>query len=240
LPFGWQWPYLVPGLLCLPLLVIWFGLELRQPASGQTAPLPLARILRIRAGWVLGMYHALSWGSVLTLGSWVPSLLAEVFAGTTAVKFAWGGALVMMISGIGRLSGGFILYRFSPLLIANGSILVLCVVYLGLFTVSAPVPIVILAVLAAWFASINFGAFFHLASRATATGSMATLLGFVNLLANLGAVLFTFMFGWFKDHLGSFTMSFLVLASICCAAFFLGRPVLRRQWTQPESEASRT
>jgi nitrate/nitrite transporter NarK len=84
-------------------------------------------------------------------------------------------------------------------------------------------PLLILAILAAWFASINFGAIFHLASRATSPESVATLIGFVNFLANLGAIFFTLIFGWIKDTTGSFSWGFCVLASLCLSAFLLGR-----------------
>jgi hypothetical protein len=53
------------------------------PASGQ--------LLRIRTGWILGSYHALSYGSMMTLGNWVPSLLAEVWSQSTANQLFWGG-----------------------------------------------------------------------------------------------------------------------------------------------------
>jgi hypothetical protein len=49
---------------------------------------------------------------------------------------------------------------------------------------------------------INFGALFHLAAWVTATDSYATLFGFINFLANLGATLFTLMFGLMKDTMG--------------------------------------
>jgi fucose permease len=75
-----------------------------------------------------------------------------------------------------------------------------------------------MAVLAAWFASINFGAIFQLASRATSPDSMGGLVGFINFLANIGAVLFTLLFGWMKDAAGSFGWSFAVLAVLCLMA----------------------
>jgi nitrate/nitrite transporter NarK len=149
--------------------------------------------------------------------------LAEVEGGgATAVQFAWGGALVMLISGIGRLSGGMILFRFRAALIANGSIVVLSVLFIALFLIRQPFAVLILALSATWFASINFGAFFHLISRSTSEGSMATLLGMVNMLANLGAVAVTIMFGWLKDDLGSFNAGFLVLSATCLTTLMLG------------------
>ena len=74
---------------------------------------------------------------------------------------------------------------------------------------------------------INFGAFFHLATRVTATDSYATLFGFISFLANLGAILFTLMFGLMKDAMGSFTWGFFVLALLALAAYILSRRGLR-------------
>jgi nitrate/nitrite transporter NarK len=226
---SWRWTYLTPGLLPLPLLLMLFTLELRPSPTQNAAVTPLRDIVRTRVGWILGAYHALSYGSMLTLGNWVPSVLAEVWEGKINGGFAWGGALVMLTSGVGRLSGGLLLWRLSPLRIANGSILILFILFAGLFWIPHPKAILVLAVLTAWFASINFGAFFQIASGFASTGSLATFLGFVNFLANLGAILFTLIFGWVKDTMGSFAWGFALLGIFSLTAFMLGHAPLRRE-----------
>jgi MFS family permease len=224
---AWQWAYLLPGLLGLPL-ILWVAMLPLDESGKSVAAMPLKEILTLPIGWVLGIYHALSYGSMINLGSWVPSLLAETLPGRTAASLAWGGALVMLISGVGRLGGGFILLRIRPELIANGTILIVTFLCTGLFLTDQPSPVLVLSLTMALFASINFGAFFHLASRATPPGSLATLFGFVNLIANLGAILFTLMFGWVKDVAGSFSYGFAVLALGGFLAYLTGRAVIRR------------
>ena len=91
--------------------------------------LPLRRIVKMRSAWLLGIYHAVSYGSMLSFGNWVPSLLAEVSPGRSATQLAWGGALVMLVSGLGRISGGFIIFRLDPYAVAHGSILALCMLF---------------------------------------------------------------------------------------------------------------
>jgi len=83
-----------------------------------------------------------------------------------------------------------------------------------------------LALLGAWFGSINFGALFQLASRLAAVESLGTLLGFVNFLGNLGAVLFTLLFGWSKDTLGSFGWGFAILAPLTALTLAAGLRIL--------------
>jgi nitrate/nitrite transporter NarK len=122
-----------PGILCLALLVLWFLFSFENAPLPQRNPVPLVRIIGIRAGWVIGLFHALSWGTAINLGNWIPSLLAESWPNSTASQLAWGAILVMLISGLGRIAGGFVLLRLSPLLVANGSIVVLSLASWGIF-----------------------------------------------------------------------------------------------------------
>jgi nitrate/nitrite transporter NarK len=223
---GWRWAFLVPVFLCLLMLALVPALHPTTISpAGQS--LSLARIVKIPSPWVLGIYHALSYGSMLSLGNWVPSLLAEVSLRQTATQLAWGGALVMLVSGLSRLSGGFVILRISPLTVLHGSILVLGVLFAGMSVTREPALVLGLALLAAWFGSINFGALFQLVSRSAAADSLGTMLGFVNLLGNLGAVAFTLLFGWSKDTLGSFTWGFAVLSSLAAVALAAGWRVLK-------------
>ena len=226
-PFGWYWIYLMPGIFSLCLFLFSFGLD-SQPSAAPMLP-SLGSILRLRAGWILGFYHALSWGAIISLGNWIPSLLTEFWADSTAAQLAWGGAILMFISGAARISGGFILYKFTPIFIANTSVFILSLLFLGLFSIPVPWVLLVLAFLAAWFSCINFGAFFHLASSATKPESIATLIGFVNFLANLGAVLFTLAFGFAKDATGSFKWGFGLMMVLSFVALAIGRGILKKE-----------
>jgi len=216
--WGWYWIYILPGgasVLLFPLLA---RLRLKETSSVRSRPLSLGQVVRIREGWVLGAFHALSYGSLIALGTWLPSILSEVWNRGDATQLAWSGALVMLVSGTGRLLGGILLSRFQPVFITRGAVFALFVVFLPLCFISSPWLVLAMAVLAAWFASINFGAIFQLASRATSPDSMGGLVGFINFLANIGAVLFTLLFGWMKEAAGSFGWSFAVLAFLCLTA----------------------
>lgn len=222
---GWQWVFLTPAILCLLQLFLVPVLK-GAPLASIPPVLPLRRIVKMRAAWLLGIYHAVSYGSMLSLGNWVPSLLAEVSLRRSATQLAWGGALVMLVSGLGRISGGFIIFRVSPYTVAHGSILALCILFTGLALIPEPALVLALALLGAWFGSVVFAALFQLANRSAPADSLGALLGFVNFLANLGAVAFTLLFGWSKDALGSFTWGFALLAPLAAAALAAGWRVL--------------
>jgi nitrate/nitrite transporter NarK len=135
----------------------------------------------------------------------------------------------MLLSGLGRLSGGIILYRFKPLHIAHGSLLVLCFLFSGLFALNSPGLVLGLALTAAWFASVNFGAFFQMASRSVPAGSLGLFFGFINFLANLGAIGFTVAFGWVKDSFGSLSGGFGLMAALCVLSLVVGKSALQAE-----------
>lgn len=228
LPLGWQWSYLLPGISCVLLLIVGTLIKLNEQPRNIAAPLPLGRVLGKPTGWILGFYHALSYGSMMTLGNWVPSLLAEVWADSTATQLVWGGALTMLVGGLGRLAGGFIILKIPALRIVNSSIVVIAILFWGLYAIQIPVVTLVLALTAVWFASLNFGALFELVSRTVNSASVATAFGFVNFLANIGAVLFTLIFGLAKDFTGTFFGGFLIMALAAATAYFFGKNILRR------------
>ena len=230
LVFGWQSIYLMPGLSSLVLLIFSLGVDAPTLAPAYTSRTPpaLGRILRLRAGWVIGFYHAISWGAMLSLGNWIPSLLVEFWPNTSTTQLAWGGAAVMLISGIGRTSGGLILYRFSSLSTANTSIAILAFLFLLLFIIPVPSVLLVLALLAAYFSSMNFGAVFHLTSTVAEPEYLATLIGFVNSLANVGAMLFILAFGFSKDITGSFKWGFGLMMLLSLLALAIGRNILKK------------
>jgi len=52
--------------------------------------------------------------------------------------------------------------------------------------------------------------------------------GFINFLANLGAMLLAILFGWLKDTVGSFSWAFLLMAIFGVAVYLTGRNSLKR------------
>jgi MFS transporter, ACS family, hexuronate transporter len=223
--FGWQWAYVLSGGMSLFLLAILFMFQ-EIPALPGYVPFSMGRVFWIREGWVLGLVHALSYGPLISLGNWIPSFLSEIWKEPSSLKFAWCGALIMLISGLGRFSGGFLLLKFRPLTIINGSILILSILFSGLFFIPSNDLVLMLALLVGLFGSINFGAVFHLTSQATTSDSVGSLIGLVNFVANMGAAVFTLLFGWVKGTTGSFGLGFAILAFLGIMTFAVGQLLL--------------
>jgi nitrate/nitrite transporter NarK len=233
LPFliahGWQWTYLSSGLISTSTLMMmpFSRLHETRPSVPSVRPISLSGMALIPIAWVIGGYHALSHGSRLQLGTWVPALMCERWESSSALCLAMGGALVMLVGALGRGLGGLILGKVAPVTIANGSIFLMGVLFLGLSLIHLPGLTLLLSLLSAWFSSVTFGSFFYLASRSVPPHSMASVLGFVNFLANLGAILLTLAFGWFRDLTGSFAGGFGLIAALSFVAFLAGRRWIR-------------
>ena len=233
--WGWRWIFLLAAIASLITLLMIPFLRLKPEGRGGAVKMPLSRMVVLRSAWVIGIFHAFSYGSVLNLGNWIPSVLSEISDGTTAATFAWLGALVMLISGVSRFAGGFILFRFRDLRVGIGTVIILGILYVLIALLHIPAILVILALLLSFFGSINFGAFWQLAGKLTTPASLGTMFGFVNLLANLGTVGFTIMFGWFKDSTGTFFWGFGAMALMIAVGLLLGGRVLIREITAAES-----
>jgi nitrate/nitrite transporter NarK len=213
-PLGWRAVYLVGTVSALLPLALLPGLKLFPASARKPASLTLGKILRSGTGWRLGLYHALCYGGMLTLGSWAAALLSEVWPGQTTLHLAWAGGLSMLVSGLGRLLGGLILFRIPPRPLIRLSLLCLSLSFLGLGLVSGPVPVIGLLILSSCFASLNFGAVFQLAAQAVGRSSAGTMMGLVNFIGNSGAIFSTMLFGYVKDLAGSLTFGFLCLAGL--------------------------
>ena len=125
--------YILP--LSFSLLLIWF-----IPLLSFTPPEPVSsrfwsmkQIIRLPRAWVLGGLHAMSWGSIVALGSWMPSFVAETKETLSTTSFAWTGAMVLFVSAMGRVLGGVALRQWTAQYIAVGSVFFLCPSYLGLW-----------------------------------------------------------------------------------------------------------
>lgn len=229
--WDWRWPFGLPAALSCLLLALLWPLPLGQVCGGRAggAGIGLLGIVAIPQGWMLGLLHALSWGSVIALGNWTPALIAEAKGTLSTAPLAWSGVVVMLVSGVGRIVGAPLLARFKPSMVAGVSMLLLALAYLGILFTAGVWWLMVLVVAGVTLASVNFGSIFQLASQATRAGNLGGMLGFVNLVANVGAICFTLLLGFFKDQTGSFSLSFLFLATVCLSVglttfyFYRGR-----------------
>ena len=222
---GWQWVFLTPAILCLLQLFLVPVLKGAPARLDPSRSSPAA--YRENAGR-MAIGH-LPCGVVRIdaqprqLGPFAPR---RGLPRRSATQLAWGGALVMLVSGLGRISGGFIIFRISPYTVAHGSILALCLLFAGLALIPEPAMVLAMALLGAWFGSVVFAALFQLAQPVRAGRLAGRPAGFRQFPGEPGGGGFHSLFGWSKDALGSFTWGFALLAPLAAAALAAGWRVL--------------
>jgi len=226
---SWRMCFVLPGLVALAGLAMVPFLHLSGQGAAPAKPLPLGKIAVMKICWVIGIFHALSYGSVVNLGNWVPSLLAEVQSAASSEAMGWGGALVLFISALARAFGGVILARTTATRLALGSISALAVLFTALALAGSVWLVLVLALVASFFGSITFGSFFEIVGKACPPQSLASVFGFVNMLANVGAVGFTLALGWSKDLTGTFAFGFAMMAGVTVLALVLGQRTIKAE-----------
>jgi ACS family D-galactonate transporter-like MFS transporter len=219
---SWRWAYGLPGLMALALFIWALFLKPKTQTAAHTSLEPIKVAFTAKESWLLGLVHSISWGTVIGLGNWTPSLYAESLGQSGSLQFAWLGVLLMLINAAGRLVGGLVIIRYRPVTIIWISMLSIAAAYLALYLINLPIVVVAAVVLAMWWASANFGAIFQVASYSVDHKYMGSMLGLVNFLANLGAIFTTMLCGWFKEESGSFGGAFIILTVAALVAYWLG------------------
>ena len=219
---GWRTAHLAPGLLVLVCAVIFPLLRLKKESLRTARKMSLKSISRLKGAWMIAFLHSLSYGSLIVLSTWMPSFLAELTGQSSTAGFLWIGVVIMLLSGIFRILSGFLLFRFRAWTVGFITILITVLCYLLATVFRTPSAAVTATVLIAIFGSINFGAFWYIAGGLSDAPSLGTVLGFVNLLNNIFTVLYTMMFGWSKELLGSFSYGLGTMMVLSTVALLLG------------------
>ena len=169
--------------------------------------------------WFLGIFHGLSYGSLNNLGSWLPSIMADLDGRGDPTAWASAAVVTLLVGTFGRAFGGAILSRFTRSQTVNGAVLVICLLYLVMGLAGREYLIVGSALLMALACGATYGGVFTLSS---AVGGLyaATAMGVMNMVGNLFNIGLTLVFGYVRQYTGQFGPSLLaagILGLLCWA-----------------------
>jgi len=217
----WKLIYLGTSLffvIPITLLVGW-GEEVK-PSSVITLT-DLKSVFSSQAVWILGTLHAIFFGGVITLGTWFSTFAIHASQmESLRVIGAWG-ALVMFVSGLARVMGGFFLRRLSAIKIIRYSFLVLLFSYFFLAFSNHFGYRLLFFGLAIYMSSVTFGPIFLLSFIVSGSELAATGFGIVNFIANMGSLFFPILFGYLIDLTGTYEVPFLFLGGLVMMGMFL-------------------
>jgi NNP family nitrate/nitrite transporter-like MFS transporter len=196
----------------------------------------VARVFRAKTTWTLGFCHAVFFGGMMAIGTWITSYLMTSRGGLMGLS--WVGLLggvIIGISAAGRFLGALTPSRVRPHTLISWALVLLVLSYGGLGVSQGLAPGLTLLGIAALMNSITFGPVFFLAYRYSPPSVAGTTVGMVNFIASIGAFLFPVIFGYFLDLTEMFKIPFFFLAALAFCSLLTvftlsekaGRPVSR-------------
>ena len=216
--FSWRFPFISfasIGVLA-SLTYLWLGEEPPHPESRQKlSRVGVLQLFRYRFMWLYGIIQYVRLGVVQGTSFWLPSLLIDekgLSLQTTGLILAFWTLIIAP----SNIIGGYLSDRLrKPTLIIGTSLIVLAITTAALVKVDRVAPLMILLFINAVFIQFYFGPLFAVPVEKYGADRMATLSGFGNFFANVGAFTFTYLLGMVKDQTGSFETGFYAIAAAC-------------------------
>ncbi len=198
----------------LPLIAVWIWGQ-NPGKAAVVSKMQVSRVFTAGPAWTLGFSHALFFGGMMTIGTWITSYLLKTAPGPFWLPWiGWIGGLVIAVSAVGRFLGVWVPPRISPRTLIIGALVLLVVAYGGLGVSRTLTPGLILLGVAALMSSVTFGSVFSLGYRYSPPQVAGTTIGLINFIASIGAFLFPIIFGYLLDLTGTFTVPFLFLSAL--------------------------
>jgi MFS transporter, NNP family, nitrate/nitrite transporter len=208
---------------------------------GQDAPQPerpagtvrLRRLLGSRPVWALGLCHAVFFGGLMTIGTWISTYLLQ-FSESAAWLPSAGflGAGVVAVGALGRVLGGHLSTRFSPPATIWWAYFILAASYGLLGVVGGLGAALALFITANLMNSITFSSVFLLASKSGPPELAGTATGLVNFIASMGGMSIPIVFGYCIDLTGSFFWALCFMAALCLAALIPAGALKHISWRE--------
>jgi nitrate/nitrite transporter NarK len=215
---GWQGVFYTTGTMAAVLAVLWHLLAPNTPASGSVTKIDWAGLRTNRNIWLLSLTQFGSFGTVISCGVWVNTLLQKNIH-LDPKTAGMIGSLVLLIGIIMRPVGGLIVDKkwctAKQVLILAHAGLAVSFAWLGMCNniTSAVIAILFTGIMAA----LPFGPIFTYAV-ASFPKSPGVAMGFVNTWGAIAVMVLPPLMGSFVDSSGTFLSAFYLLAGVAVAA----------------------
>ncbi|CAK7059161.1 MAG: Hexuronate transporter [Desulfovibrio sp.] len=232
-PYGWAASYLL-GVVIAAVLALGI-LKLPRESLGKTSSEgSLGQVwgaVKVIAGskgiWIIGACHGFAYGTLTTIGNWLPSILADTRPGTVTKDWAIATSIMLLVGTAGRAFGGE-LPRIAP----RGSVIakavcLIGVLYLGLAFSHNPLPLIACALVLAFVCGGTYASVFTLTIDISAPIYVATAVGFMNMVANFVGVALTVLLGNVRDFTGGFSSGLMIAGGVALALWIFARRFLR-------------
>ena len=226
--FGWHGVFFSTGTMAAVLLLLWHLFAPATPASGVAKKIEWHYVLGQRNTWLLSLVQLGSFGTIISAGVWVNTLLIRNLH--LEPKMAgMVGSLVLLLGILSRPIGGIILDRKwmtpKPLLIISSALLALGFLAIG-YADTLPMAIAAI-VFTGIMAGLPFGGIFNFAVY-SCPKNPGLAMGLVNTWGAWGVMILPPIIGYLVDRSGSFVSGFYLLASMAVLGAAASTMLLRR------------
>jgi MFS family permease len=232
---AWRFSYIIPVLLTLLLLVA----SLRLPpairhatAASRTTAGELWQAVKSIATslpiWTIGIFHGFSYGTLSSLGQWLPSILADMDGQGSAAAWSLGTAVALLIGTLARAFAGILLRKRSRSFITNMAVLLIAILYIALGLTGNPWVGLAVGMALAWLGGSNYGSVFSLTAQSASPAYMATASGFMNLVGNVTSVLLAMILGTVREYSGSFGITLCAAGVTALLVWVAGHRIISK------------
>jgi len=187
--------------------------------------------------WFLGCCHGFAYGSLMTIGNWLPAILADTRAGSSIEDWAIATSAMLLIGTVGRVFSGDAIRLMPRHSLIRGAILCIGVLYALLALANSPVFVLIPAVLLALLCGGTYAAILTLTVDSATPTYVATAVGFMTLLATGVNIILILVLGNGREFSGGFGLGLGLAALGAVGVCAWGRSINWRDQVSLHSKA---
>lgn len=227
--YGWVMSYCSGALFCVVVGLCMFRLPTeslntaREPESLGSVWRSLRRISTSGSIWRIGLCHGFFFGTINTLGNWLPSILADARANSTVEDWAVATGVMLFLGTMGRMFGSEIMgFTTRWKMITRVTLLVGICYWVFAFCTNA-VLFLCLALALAVVCGLTFASVFTLLLDVAIPAYVSTTVGFMNMIANGVNILLILLWGTVREYTGSFAPGLCISGGCAVILWFWAR-----------------
>lgn len=229
--FGIQWAFwifLIP--VAVMLLFIWYGTPETPELNEKKSILHSLSVLKYKHTWVLSLFYFVTFGSYVSFGIYLPTLLMDVY-GLSSVDAGLRAAGFIVIATIFRPIGGSLADKIGTQRILT---FVFPGMTIGAFVIGFGMENILIMTVASLFVSVmsglGNGAVFKLVPEIFPheTGAVT---GVVGAWGGLGGFFPPIMMGIFKDLTGSYLLGLILFGLLSAVCFVIYRLIFSKSYS---------
>jgi len=220
---GWLAAYFSGVVFCAVLGACIFRLPLaplkesRATADAAQVWQAMKVIATSKSIWFLGCCQGFSFGSLVTIGNWLPAILADTQTGSTLEDWAVATSAILLIGTAGRVFSGDVSRLMPRQILIRRATLCIGLLYALIALANSPLLVFIPAVALAMLCGSTYAAILTLTIDISPPAYTATAVGFMNMLANGVNIMLILLLGNTREFFGGFGLG-LGLAALGAAA----------------------